>query len=242
MNREKKVIERLVRSFDVELHENEGKRVLRGFIPFNQRSEYMGFYEYITPTAFNKTLKDGADVLALFAHDTSKVLGRTKNGTLKLEVREDGLYCECELPDTSYARDCYELIRNNYSPNMSFGFSEIKTDYSIENGVETHYLREVRLYEVSFGVAMPAYQGTDSFVRGIDLSLLANTLDKETLEESDYNNIQNIIENLKSLLPEEPVKEVESTEVVEENTSDADTEQQLLEELYKGLQEIKEGI
>lgn len=234
----KEIRERIIRSFDVELHENEDKKVLRGFIPFNQRSEYMGFYEYITPTAFNKTLKDGADVLALFAHDTSKVLGRTKNNTLRLEVREDGLYCECDLPDTSYAKDCYELIRSNYSPNMSFGFSEIKTDYAVENGIETHYLREVRLYEVSFGVAMPAYMGTDSYTRGIDLSVLANTLGKESLEETDYQNIQTIIDNLSSLLP---VREIESTEVIVKDTSDAEMEQQL-QKLYEGLVEIKEGI
>lgn len=238
----KEVRERLIRSYNVQLEEGEGKRSLTGFIPFNQRSEYMGFYEYITPTAFNKTLSDGADVLALFAHDTSKVLGRTKNGSLRLEVREDGLYCYCDLPDTSYAKDCFELIRSGYSPNMSFGFSEIKTDYSVENGVETHFLREVKLYEVSFGVAMPAYQGTDSFVRGIDISVLANTLGKENLEENDFVQIQSIIDNLQSLLPTQPAEEETITEVVEENTSADESDEQLLERLLEGLKEIKGEI
>ena len=89
---------------------------------------------------------------------------------------------------------------------------------------------------------MPAYQGTDSFVRGIDISVLANTLGKENLEENDFVQIQSIIDNLQSLLPTQPAEEETITEVVEENTSADESDEQLLERLLEGLKEIKGEI
>ena len=91
---------------DVTTREAEnGKRMIEGMIPYNQRSEYMGFYEFITPSAFNKTIADGADVRAFQNHDTTRLLGRVKNGSLRLRSDEFGLHIECDLPDTSYGED-----------------------------------------------------------------------------------------------------------------------------------------
>lgn len=224
---------------DISLQENEEKRTITGFIPYNSRSEYMGFFEYITPTAFNKTLADRADVKALVNHDTSKVLGRVKNGSLRLSSNMDGLHIECDLPDTTYARDVYELIKNDYCTTMSFGFRIIQEDYGIEEGREVHYLREVALDEVSFGVAFPAYTGTDSAarnIRGIDLNKLEATLSKDELKDEDVANLSSIIDQLRSLIPSEqkPVEQTESTEAVED-TSAADARQQFLDELYREL-------
>lgn len=204
---------------NIEMKENEGKRTITGFIPYNSRSVYMGFYEEITPTAFNKTLKDGADVRALFNHDDGKLLGRVKNNSLRLESREDGLHIECDLPDTTYANDVYQLIRENYCTTMSFGFQIINEDYAVENGREVHYLREVKLEEVSFGVTFPAYEGTSSMTRNINLENLGNILEKEELSEEDLTSIQDYINQLKALLPvEEEAREEEESEPEEQPT------------------------
>lgn len=180
---------------------DEEKRVIEGLIPYNSRSEDMGFFEYIAPTAFNKTLADKADVRALWNHDTTKLLGRVSNGSLQLESREDGLHCVCTLPDTSYAEDVYKLIRDGYNPGMSFGFNIINQDEKVEEGREIHTLREVRLFEVSFGVSFPAYEETKAnarCVRGIDLDDLAEAIEKE-----DKNKVSEYIGKLRKLATEE---------------------------------------
>lgn len=237
----KPIIKRSVNT-PVQIKDEQGKRTIEGLIPYNSRSVDMGFFEYITPTAFNKTISDGADVLALMNHDSSKVLGRVKNKTLTLQSREDGLYCSCTLPDTSYGNDCYELIKNGYVPQMSFGFSEINTDIAIEEGKEVHYLKEVRLYEVSFCVSMPAYEETESqarSIRGIDVIQLSNILEKDNLQSEDYVKLQDYIESLNKLIPKQ--REVASKDVLitgaVENTT-ADNTEKFLNGLLNELREI----
>lgn len=222
----------------VEGKESEGQKIISGFIPYNQRSQYMGFYEYITDTAFNKTIADGADVRALLDHDTSKLIGRVSNGSLKLESRADGLYAECVLPDTQYARDAYDLISKGYNNGLSFGFSIINEDYAYEDGVETHYLREVKLYEISWAVAFPAYESTAaSIVRGINLGDLSRALGKENLAEEDIKNVEYTIQELKKLIPEGDKKEEEerSNTEADKTTPDVDEDLVFLEKTLKDL-------
>lgn len=140
-------------------------RTIVGLLPYNSRSVDMGFVEIITPGAFQKTLREGADVKALFAHDAARPLGRVKNGTLKLRDTPQGLECTAILPKTIYADDLLALIREDYVTTMSFGFNNAKTREEYENGRAVTYLLEVDLIEVSFGVVFPAYLETDSEVR-----------------------------------------------------------------------------
>lgn len=183
----------------VEIREDGDTKTIVGVIPYNSRSVRMwGAYEVITETAFAKTLADGADVKALFDHDSSKILGRTKNQTLRLSSgmlgETTGLVCECDLADTSYARDLYSLIKRNDVNTMSFGFYPVKERVEMEGDDEIHYLLEVRLIEVSFGVAFPAYEETNSVVRGIDLNKLEAVLAKEPKELTSEDRM--ILENI----------------------------------------------
>lgn len=208
----------LTREFKVPVETREkedGKRTIAGCIPFNSRSEDMGFYEYIAPTAFNKTLKDGADVRALMNHETSKIIGRVKNGTLRLSTDDKGLQIECDLPDTTYAKDAYVLIRDGYCTGMSFGFTVEKEEWQKEqeDDRDVRILKEVRLLEVSFVVAFPAYEATDSSARSI--RSLVSSMKHENLSEADAEEIKKTIEILRSYLPEEkPVEVRESTPAV----------------------------
>lgn len=212
----------------IELREgDDGIKRLIGFIPFNIPSDNLKFKEIITETAFNKTLADNSDVKALVSHDTTKVLGSTRNGTLKLTKQDNGLLCEVDLPETSFANDAYEVIKRGDVDTMSFGFVDIKSDRDYKT--DTVYLREVRLYEVSFAVAFPAYEATKSIVRNadfilekrkIDLETLSETLAKETLNDDDYIIIEREINNLQSLIPAKPVEvKQETIEPVPTNSS-----------------------
>lgn len=238
-----KKIQHLTLRSNIQLQEGEdGKKRLIGIIPYNSRSQYMGFWEEITPTAFNKTLSDGADVRALWDHDSSKVLGRVKNGSLILRNQEDGLVCEAILPDTSYANDAYNLIKDEYVQTMSFGFSPIQERVEIENGDEVRYLTEVKLSEVSFGVSFPAYESTDSVarsIRGIDISKLTNILEKETLAEPDIQEIKSTVSALNNLLPKEEVRVESQPITAAANSTDADLVAKSLSKLLEGLKELK---
>src|SRR4030066_926570 len=69
------------------------------------------FYEKIRAGAFKKTITDGADVRALFNHDTAYVVGRVSNKTLSLREDAHGLYVEAIPPDTTWARDLVSSIK-----------------------------------------------------------------------------------------------------------------------------------
>jgi HK97 family phage prohead protease len=238
-----KKVQYLTLRSNVQLQEGEdGKKRLIGLIPYNKRSEYMGFYEYITNTAFNKTLSDGADVKALWDHDSSKVLGRVKNGSLILRSQDDGLYCEAILPDTTYARDAYNLIKDEYVQTMSFGFSPIQERVELEDGNEVRYLTEVKLSEISFGVAFPAYEATDSVarsIRGINIDKLSSILEKETLAEPDILEIKSTVSALNNLLPKEEVRVESQPITAAAESTDADLVAKSLSKLLDGLKELK---
>lgn len=203
----KKQIRPFTLSANVEIREDGENKTIVGVIPYNSRSvEMWGFVEVITDSAFTKTLSDGSDVKALFAHDSSKILGRTKNGTLKLsngmigEVA--GLVCECAVSDTSYSRDLYALIKRGDVTTMSFGFYPVKERIEKDGEDEVHYLLEVRLIEVSFGVAWPAYEETTSLARGINLDTLAAVLAKEPdqLTTEDRSTLENVNRTITTLI------------------------------------------
>ena len=239
MKKKREVLFRDFENINITSNENEGKRIISGFLPYNKRSVNMGFYEYLCNGCMNKTLADGADVRALVNHDSNQLIGRVSNGSLKLESREDGLYAECILPETSYADDLYNLVKEGYNSNLSFGFSIIKEDYGFEDGVETHYLREIALYEISWGVSFPAYEDTHAtIVRGIDISNLSETLAKEDLNEEDLGKVRETIEQLTSLLPKEEPEETNEITSADEEVTEVDEEEDL-QFLEKALEEIQ---
>ena len=70
--------------------------VIRGMaIVYNRLSEVLGFFrEQIAPEAMRRTLAEGVDLRALVDHDSSKLLGRLKAGSLRVETDAHGLRVE----------------------------------------------------------------------------------------------------------------------------------------------------
>lgn len=134
-------------------------------------SEYdVGGYwvETVRSGAFDRNLKEKADVRALFDHDTGKVLGRTKSGTLTLKSDSRGLFTEITPPDTSIARDVLESLKRGDIDGMSFGFRVMEDKWSVKGGKHFRELIDVELYEVSV-VAFPAYKATSAQAREEEL-------------------------------------------------------------------------
>lgn len=195
--------------------ENGEARVLVGLIPFNSPSEEMwGTIEYIAPSAFTKTVKDRADVKALWNHNSDMILGRVKNGALTLEIMPEGLLCTCELPVTSFGADAWQSVARGDVDTMSFGFQPISQKITaLPDGMERCDLLEVKLIEVSFGVVFPAYPETDVNAqmraamkrRNVALDGLAEVLAAPTLTEEGRAKIQETIQGLQGII--EPAHE-----------------------------------
>ncbi len=161
------------RLFSTEIrNSSNGLGSLWGYIAvFDQLSvDLGGFLERVDRHAFDRSLKD-KPVVALVAHDSKEPLGWTNNpNQLALRTDRRGLIGELHsIPDTSYGRDLVVQVREKLAYQCSFGFYVIEDRWEFRDGeLPIRTLVEVELIEVSFGVAIPAYQGTSSALRSLD--------------------------------------------------------------------------
>lgn len=135
---------------------------------FNKLSvPFFGFIEKIEPGAFSRAIKEKQDVRALVDHDPSKIIGRTKNGTLELRQDKIGLVSRIKPPDTTVGRDVTESIRRGDIDQMSFGFVIRKETIERDGGPDGQDLRIIQdldLFDVS-PVTFAAYEDTDVGLR-----------------------------------------------------------------------------
>ena len=138
---------------------------------FNQPSveifrDAPGWREIIRPGAFRDAIKTD-DVVALFNHDNSRLIGRRSSGTLTVEEDEIGLKVRIFPPNTETGNEVLELIRRKDLKEMSFGFS-LPSDGSGETRNHGDKMREIlkvqKLYDVS-PVTNAAYPQTDVGLR-----------------------------------------------------------------------------
>jgi HK97 family phage prohead protease len=163
-------MEKEIRTFGLELRamDQEEKRTVRGYAAtFESRSgDLGGFIESIDREAFSET--DMEDVRALFNHDSNFVLGRTKAGTLRLMVDENGLAYEIDMPDTQLGRDMYESIKRGDISQSSFAFTIEDDEYRKEGDTVYRTIKKIKkLYDVA-PVTFPAYESTSVQARKID--------------------------------------------------------------------------
>lgn len=145
--------------------------LLSGYVAlFDQPANIGGFDEVIRPGAFKRSI-GMKDIPALWNHNNQYVLGRTGNGTLRLREDATGLFTEIDLPETTWAQDLRASIRRGDVPGASFQFVPVRNGErrSVQsNGRTLRELLEVKLLEVSVGVANPAYSKTEIQARSND--------------------------------------------------------------------------
>jgi uncharacterized protein len=132
---------------------------------FNSLSEMLwGFREMIAPGAFRGAI-DKSDVRALVNHDSNFILGRKKNGTLKLWEDERGLAIDIDPPLTQWANDLLVSIGRGDIDQMSFGFTVAEDRWEeVDGETRRTILRVDELFDVS-PVTFPAYPETDVALR-----------------------------------------------------------------------------
>ena len=124
--------------------------------------EYDGieYKEQIDDRAFDEA--DMSDIIFNYNH-SGKVMARTRNKTLQVNVDEKGLFIRARLDGTEEGRKLYEEIKGGYIDRMSFSFIANESAYDNENHMRT--IRKVKkLYDCS-AVDIPAYQNTSISAR-----------------------------------------------------------------------------
>jgi hypothetical protein len=152
-----------------ELRATDTGKTISGYAAvFNEVADIGGsFREVIAPGAFKGTL-DG-DIRALVDHDSGRVIGRSKAGTLRLKEDAHGLRTEIDLPDTTDGRDLAVSLERGDISGMSFGFRVTHDEWDETGDIPTRTIRSVELFEVS-AVAFPAYEGTELALRSLEAS------------------------------------------------------------------------
>lgn len=152
---------------DVEHRANEGKRTLVGYAAVFERLAMIGgwFKEQIAPGAFADAIS--GDVRALVDHDTGRVIGRTKSGTLRMQEDGVGLRVEIDVPNTTDGNDLWELVERGDISGMSFGFRVTKETWDETGEVPVRTIQALELLEVS-AVAFPAYDDTTIGKRSLE--------------------------------------------------------------------------
>lgn len=189
-------------------------RTVSGYaIRFNEDSAFMGFTERINPSALPASMLENADIFAYFNHDWSKVLARTPN-SLKLDLRNDGLYYEFEAPNTQDGNDLLEHIKRGEMYGTSFAFS-LPEDGSGEVWTKQEdgtYLREIvmfdALYEIS-PVYTPAYPTTSVSARCLEY--VRNT-EEQNMNEEDKLKDGKPVDEPKDTSMDEPKDEEKQKE------------------------------
>ena len=177
---------RFVRS-DITIEFSE--RIVSGYaIRFMEESvDLGGFIERIHPEAISIDQIRNSDIFALFNHDDGLVLGRTGAGTLKLDLREDGLYYEINVPNTVAGNELLEHIKRGEMYGTSFAFS-LPSDGSGEvwsKGEDGNIYRDITniefIWEIS-PVYAPAYPTTTVSARSLEKIQELNDMIKEKIE------------------------------------------------------------
>ena len=149
--------DREYRSFEVETDEMRATGIPVVFNSPAVMYEYDGiqYMEQIDSKAFDGV--DLSDVVLNVNHD-GKPAARTKNGTLALEVRSDGLHMDADLSKNATGRELHEDIKAGFFDKMSFAFTVAKESYDKKTRMRT--IEKIdRLFDVS-AVTFPAYSQT----------------------------------------------------------------------------------
>lgn len=130
--------------------------ILRGYaVVWNSPSVGLPFVERFCPGAFARSLSSGTDIVALTAHDGFRLLGRTSDGSLRLEEDDKGLAFACNHPETPSGQDVALAVAQGLLTGVSMTF-EAKAE-SWRPGERD--ITEADLLEISF-TDRPHYPAT----------------------------------------------------------------------------------
>lgn len=156
-----------------------------------------GVREKILPGAFSQCIKKD-EIKCLAQHDPTKVLGRTRSGTLKLFEDERGVLFQCVPPKAQWADDLVTSVKRGDISEMSFGFKNWDIFWTNEDGMYVRNVKSARMSEIS--VVTDAAYGTSSVaVRNAGFTIIDGIVFDCTSEEKAAEQVKAEEERFKKL-------------------------------------------
>ena len=145
-----------IRSFSLDGAKAEEGKISGRAIAFGETSRDLGgWVEVIDRDAV--TLDD--DLYIDFSHDPARILGRRSNGTLSVDVRDDGVSFEAVPPETSWA-----VMRGGYVSGCSFAMRVFDDEWSTKDGMAVRHVKDCHVYSLTV-TGIPAYPTTTAEAR-----------------------------------------------------------------------------
>jgi hypothetical protein len=176
----------------------ESRRIEGCAIVFGKWSNDLGgFTERILKSAITQELLDSSDIIANCEHNSEDyMLARRRNGegTLDLELREDGVYFGFDAPDTEKGNDILYHVRNGNMFECSFAFTLPENRagekwYKEDGKLKRDILKISGLYDISL-VSRAAYSDTFCYTRSIPQEVL-DEFKESTVEVEEKTIINN---------------------------------------------------
>lgn len=185
------------------------------------------FVEVILPDTFSKAIEkaqaENKDIKLLVNHDETKILARTGNGSLKLEEVDGQTVMSAELPNTTLAKDIYEIVKEGLSFGMSFGFEVAKEEWTKESDTYKREVSEMTVSEISILTIEPAYNDTEvkAEQRSIEIPQIIE-IEKEVTQKMEKLQIKNTEESLNTIIKEQRALQTtaQGAAVIPENVAD----------------------
>ena len=155
---------------------SDNSRLVEGVAAvFNSESKDMGFIETIDRNAISEETIKNSDIFATLDHQKERgILARSRygEGTLKLDLREDGLHYSFEAPNSPLGDELLEYLSRGEITTSSFAFVVDQNGgdewFRDENNQLRRNIKKIyRLYDVS-PVFEPAYLATDCSKRKLE--------------------------------------------------------------------------
>jgi len=120
-------------------------------IQWNQPAVIAGlFEECFARGAFDASLRANPDVVALWAHDSSRPLGRIENGTLTLRSDNIGLwYSLTPNPNSPMGQEALATVGNGTVDEVSVGFISDTEEWDDTADLPRRLITQATLREIS---------------------------------------------------------------------------------------------
>ena len=179
--------------------DTQDSRIVCGYaMKFDVDSQDIGWIERIEKGAITEDTIMNSDIFARFNHNEDTVLARSRygEGSLAIELRDDGLYYEFEVPHTAIGDELLEHIKRGEIQHSSFAFS-LPSDgtgqrfYRDGEQLRRNITKIDKLYDIS-PVYEPAYLDSSCIKRSkeiMDRSNEINTMLDSMIKDLDQYKI-----------------------------------------------------
>ena len=151
------------------------------------------FREIIRKGAVTQELLNSSDIYARVNHDDNYIMARCNHGkgSLKLELRDDGLYYSFTIPDTEKGRELREHIRRGEIAHSSFAYWSSDKNVRLEkrNGEVYRIVEKIDYLEDVSAVFFPAYNASSCSLR------CAEQIEKFIKESEETENREGSVDN-----------------------------------------------